>query len=193
MFSFQNDRPFGRRNQLENGPAQRGFAAAGFPDEPENFSFLQRERNAIDGFHCADVLLENDSSFHREMGFQIMQLEKGFGHFRNSQLNLVSRLPALALTLSPGEREQRLGVSGLSDGCSINLPYEFTSGLETILPLLGGEGRGEVERFPKTNSSDSIQNEISFLKPALALTLSPGEREQRLGVSARTRRRRSPA
>ena len=80
MFSFQNDRPFGRRNQLENGPTQGGFAAAGFPDEPENFAFLQRERNAIDGFHCPDVLLENDPSLHWEVGLQILQLEKRFGH-----------------------------------------------------------------------------------------------------------------
>ena len=44
VFSRENDSAVGRRNQLQDGAAERGFAAAGFADESENFALAQVER-----------------------------------------------------------------------------------------------------------------------------------------------------
>ena len=56
-------------------------------------------------------------------------------------------LTTLTPTLSPEKREQRLSVSGYTAHLSINRPCESTLELKPVLPLLGGEGRGEGERF----------------------------------------------
>jgi hypothetical protein len=42
------------------------------------------------------------------------------------------------------EREQQAFVSGWVVDCPANTAISFTGGLSAILPLLGGEGRGEV-------------------------------------------------
>jgi hypothetical protein len=48
--------------------------------------------------------------------------------------------------LLPGEKESRWCISVLSADPPANPVVRILSGLRTILPLLGGEGRGEVER-----------------------------------------------
>ena len=53
---------------------------------------------------------------------------------------------ALTPTLSPRERGQQFGVAGFSmDACSDSAPG-FAGRRRTILPLPGGEGRGEGGR-----------------------------------------------
>ena len=39
------------RQKLHDGPGRHGFSAAGFSDDPQSFSFLHRERNAVYGFN----------------------------------------------------------------------------------------------------------------------------------------------
>jgi hypothetical protein len=53
---------------------------------------------------------------------------------------------ALNLTFSPGEKEQLLFISVLSNDCPTNPVAGFSMRRRTIPPLLGGEGRGEDGR-----------------------------------------------
>ena len=61
------------------------------------------------------------------------------------------------LPFSQGEREHPLGNSVFSKACPANPASSLSKGLETILPLPGGEGRGEGERSLKTNSFSCIR------------------------------------
>ena len=60
-------------------------------------------------------------------------------------MRLVETL-ALILTFSPGEKEQPSPVSVFWDGCPANPVADSSVRRRKILPLLGGEGRGEGER-----------------------------------------------
>jgi hypothetical protein len=55
-------------------------------------------------------------------------------------------LPALNLTFSPGEKEQRLCDPGFADGCSANPVTGFSKKAANVSPSPGGEGRGEDGR-----------------------------------------------
>jgi hypothetical protein len=52
---------------------------------------------------------------------------------------------ALILTFSPGEKEQRSHLSGFADDRPTNPVAGFRVTRQVILPLPGGEGRGEGE------------------------------------------------
>jgi hypothetical protein len=54
--------------------------------------------------------------------------------------------PALNLTFSLGEKEQRSRSSDFADDQSANPVVGFRKSRQTILPLPGGEGWGEGER-----------------------------------------------
>ncbi len=60
----------------------------------------------------------------------------------------IRRLPSLTLTLSPRRGDSKWALLDLL-GCAVYPPREFAFGLRMILPLLGGEGRGEGERLAK--------------------------------------------
>src|SRR5439155_9977764 len=75
VLSSQNNSTVRRWNQLQNRPAQRGFATARFADQTENLPLLQRERDTIDGFDRTDMAAENHSTLHRKVGFQISDFE----------------------------------------------------------------------------------------------------------------------
>jgi hypothetical protein len=62
----------------------------------------------------------------------------------------------LPLTLSLREREQQLHVSNFSTGCVANPALRFAKRRETILPLPGGEGRGEGERYTNYFCNSSL-------------------------------------
>ncbi len=53
----------------------------------------------------------------------------------------------LTLTLSPGERGQQLGASSLLDCTRAVGRFRFAESLRAVLPLPGGEGRGEGNRW----------------------------------------------
>ena len=53
---------------------------------------------------------------------------------------------ALILTFSPEEKEQRSHLSGFADDRPANPVAGFRVRRQVILPLPGGEGRGEGER-----------------------------------------------
>jgi hypothetical protein len=72
---------------LKNGAGEGGFAAAGFADEPEDFTAAYGEINAVDGFDGADVPLHQKSPRNREVGFDVVELENGFGHFFRSRFD----------------------------------------------------------------------------------------------------------
>ena len=55
-----SDPPAGRLVQPDDRPAGRALAAAGLADEPERLAAAQRERDAVDGPHVADVALEDE-------------------------------------------------------------------------------------------------------------------------------------
>ena len=80
IFASQNHRARRGWNQLQNCPAQRGFAAAGFAHQAEDFSTRQRERHAIHGLHCAQVTTNDHPALHREVRFQILNMEKAIRH-----------------------------------------------------------------------------------------------------------------
>jgi hypothetical protein len=58
---------------------------------------------------------------------------------------------ALTLTLSPGERGQPLHTPRSLAARLANPAAGIRQRRRRVLPLPGGEGRGEGERFPKTN------------------------------------------
>ncbi len=92
------------------------------------------------------------------------------------------RLPALTLALSPEERGP--AISALDQLCNGN-PFPA---LDNILPLLGGEGRGEVERFFSLNGLGLARTDQWRGLFALTLALSPRERGQRLASVESLRR-----
>src|SRR5262245_41925914 len=76
VFSSEDNRAFGRTQELENCPAQRGLAAARLAHQPEHFTPGERKRYAIHGLHRSDTMSKNDSALHREVGFHILELKK---------------------------------------------------------------------------------------------------------------------
>ena len=74
--------------------------------------------------------------------------------------------PALTLTLSPEERERRSPVTDES------LAGGFAPAREKLLPLPGGEGRGEGGRFSQLNNSGLVTSIRRCSARWLALTLA---------------------
>ena len=73
---FENDIPFGRRDQSQNGPAERGFSTTGLADQPEHFPFLERKANSIDCFDLADSPLKNETCLDWKMCPDVFDFEK---------------------------------------------------------------------------------------------------------------------
>jgi hypothetical protein len=74
---------------------------------------------------------------------------------------------ALILTFSPWEKEKHLCGSGFADDGLANTALDVPIERRTILPLLGGEGRGEVEPFSNRHKSVQAGWPLPFPLPAL--------------------------
>ena len=90
---------------------------------------------------------------------------------------------ALTLTLSPEEREQVAVVSDFRGRVPQWQSLEISSRWRSVLPLLGGEGRGEGERL---HSLLPIQSRHSYLEPSRRRNLSPSAEEKLAGSQAET-------
>ena len=58
LVAVEHDGAGGRRRQLEDGPAERGLAAAGLADEAEDLAGEDVEVDAVDRVHGADLLAQ---------------------------------------------------------------------------------------------------------------------------------------
>ncbi len=68
--------PDRRLQQADHRPPCRALAAAGLADEPERLAPGEREADAIDRLHVADVSLEDDARRDREPDLQILDLDE---------------------------------------------------------------------------------------------------------------------
>ena len=76
----EGDGAGGRLDELQDGAAEGGFAAAGLADEAKHFALGQAQRHAV---HCLDRagdFAEQNPFLHREVGLQIIDLEVGVAH-----------------------------------------------------------------------------------------------------------------
>ena len=76
--------------------------------------------------------------------------------------------PALILTFSPGEKEQRSRLSGLADNRPANPVAGSSVRRRKILPLHGGEGRGEGERETFFNATGLAEIRLVALESDLS-------------------------
>jgi Chitobiase/beta-hexosaminidase C-terminal domain len=74
----------------------------------------------------------------------------------------------------PQEREQPSGIFVFSNTLPANPTLDFSNKLETILPLLGGEGRGEGGRSNKINSFPTVWC-LSWLFLFLSAFIAPAQ------------------
>ncbi len=74
---------------------------------------------------------------------------------------------ALILTFSPGEKEQRPHLSGFGNNRPTNPVADFCMRRQVILPLLGGEGRGEGERETFVNATRLAKTRLVALESDL--------------------------
>ncbi|MEO7677457.1 MAG: hypothetical protein ABIV39_11910 [Verrucomicrobiota bacterium] len=115
-------------------------------------------------FHNSDSLSLYEASllpwFQKHL---LADWDEGWGSDFKSK-NSVEETPALTLTLSPEEREHRLAVSDFSTDSVSDSAADLSVGRKNILPLPGGEGWGEGERFSSLDKPGMI-----FLTPPPAL------------------------
>jgi hypothetical protein len=71
---------------------------------------------------------------------------------------------ALILTFSPEKKEQRSHISGFADNRPANPVAGFRVRRQEILPLLGGEGRGEGERETFFNATGLAEIRLGALE-----------------------------
>jgi hypothetical protein len=64
---FENDSSGRGRNQLNNGAAKGGFAAARFAHDSEHFAFSYRQVHAVNRPDITQATLENQSCLDRKM------------------------------------------------------------------------------------------------------------------------------
>src|ERR1700682_3016959 len=76
--AIEPDGAGGRLDEAQDAARNRRFAAAGLADKPERFSDAQREADAIDRMHGAD-LAAKDAASHRIVLHQIRYLEQSAG------------------------------------------------------------------------------------------------------------------
>jgi len=75
---------------------------------------------------------------------------------------------ALILTFSPGEKEQRSHLSGFAIERPANPVAGFRVRRQVILPLRGGEGRGEGERETFFNATGLAEIRLVALESNLS-------------------------
>jgi hypothetical protein len=75
---------------------------------------------------------------------------------------------ALILTFSPGEKEQRSHRSGFADNRPADPVAGFRVRRQVILPLRGGEGRGEGERETFFNATGLAEIRLVALESDLS-------------------------
>jgi hypothetical protein len=80
VFAFEHNRARSGRDELENGSAERGFAAARFTDEPEYLAIAEGKRDAVDGFDRPGVTFDQKPFVNGTVGFDVDELENGIGH-----------------------------------------------------------------------------------------------------------------
>ena len=76
----ESDGAGGRLDELQDGAAQSGFAAAGLTDESKYLALGQAQRHVVDCFDRAGDFAEQNPFLHREVGFQVVNLEVGVAH-----------------------------------------------------------------------------------------------------------------
>ena len=64
ILAVEPDAAARRLDQPQDAARHRGFAAAGLADQPERFADAEREADAIDGMHGADLAAQNAAA-HR--------------------------------------------------------------------------------------------------------------------------------
>ena len=61
---------------MKDGPAERGFSATRFSDQPEHLALLQREGDAINCLDFADAPFENETCLDWKMRAEVFDFEK---------------------------------------------------------------------------------------------------------------------
>src|SRR5205823_4024492 len=72
----EDDLAAGRIEQPHDAARKRRLAAAGLADDAECLPLVQRERDAVDGFHRRDLLLEDDPARDREVLLDVLDDEQ---------------------------------------------------------------------------------------------------------------------
>ncbi len=74
--AVEADRAAGRLVQAQQRPADRRLAAARLADEPERLAALDRQRDAVDRVHVADVPVHDDPAPDREPDPEVVHLDE---------------------------------------------------------------------------------------------------------------------
>ena len=74
--AVEEDRAAGGLVQAQQRPADRRLAAARLADEPERLAALDRQRDAVDRLHVADVPVHDDPAPDREPDLEILDLDE---------------------------------------------------------------------------------------------------------------------
>ena len=86
--AVKKDRACGRPFEPQDAPAGRRLAAAALADQPQGLAAPDSEIDAVDGFHLADLAVDNDPLGDREMHLQPpdleerMSVDRGHTHLR---------------------------------------------------------------------------------------------------------------
>jgi len=83
----QEDRAFDWPDQLQNGPPQSGFAAAGFTHQTEDFALAQRKQHTVHRLDDADAAFEQKPLFDGKMCLDVLDLQEWC--WRNSYRQLL--------------------------------------------------------------------------------------------------------
>ena len=104
--ALEDDLAARRIEQLHDAARHRGLAAAGLSHDAERLALLQREADAVDGLHGADLLLEEDPPRHGEVLLHLLDDEQIVGHQAVSAITVsLSRATSRAFVSS--SRKQR--------------------------------------------------------------------------------------
>ena len=76
----ESDGALGGLDELQDGTAQCGFAAAGLADEAKHLALGQAQRHAVNCLDCTGDFAEQNPFLHREVGLQVINLEVGVAH-----------------------------------------------------------------------------------------------------------------
>jgi hypothetical protein len=170
--AVEDHRSAGGFHQPQDGPPEGGLATTGFAGQTVGLTALDGQRDAVDGVHVADHLVEDDALADREVHLDVVDLQKhlrilrGGGQLGGGQIRqrfglVLAPLHPVGRDLGRGVRRRRVRVDddrvlprrpGRHDGSSVSsMPaaagdHRVVAALQVIARRLRGglQRRGDL-------------------------------------------------